>query len=78
MCGFSAKKQLFSVPFRNPECFEINHYAGKVSYNPKGFVEKNRDTMDSELINLMNSGFVDLSSVQSFFMICFYDLFARM
>ena len=45
ICG---NHQSFSVNPRVQTDFIVAHYAGKVSYNVNGFVEKNRDTLPNE------------------------------
>lgn len=42
-------------------CFVIKHYAGKVTYDSSGFLEKNRDTLTEDLIEMLqtsNNNFV--------------------
>ena len=46
-------------PRGNDISFVINHYAGKVIYDAKGFLEKNRDNLSSNLIECMKSSNVD-------------------
>lgn len=36
-------------------CFSIDHYAGRVKYDSKGFLEKNRDRLPAEVINLLRA-----------------------
>jgi myosin-5 len=43
----------FGVDPRRPGEFALAHYAGPVSYAAAGFLEKNRDTLSSDLIELM-------------------------
>ncbi|CAD5123549.1 DgyrCDS11887 [Dimorphilus gyrociliatus] len=40
--------------------FIISHYAGKVNYTVEGFCERNRDVLNVDLIQLMQSSNVDL------------------
>jgi myosin heavy subunit len=35
--------------------FMVNHYAGDITYETEGFLEKNRDVLHQEAINLLNS-----------------------
>ncbi|CAA7049152.1 unnamed protein product [Microthlaspi erraticum] len=35
--------------------FRVNHYAGEVLYDTNGFLEKNRDPLPADLINLLSS-----------------------
>ncbi|MES1911902.1 MAG: hypothetical protein MHM6MM_004262, partial [Cercozoa sp. M6MM] len=42
------------------ECFLLYHYAGKVMYDTAGFLEKNKDTLTVDLIELMASSNVRL------------------
>jgi len=43
----------FALDPRRPGEFALAHYAGPVSYAAAGFLEKNRDTLSSDLIELM-------------------------
>ncbi|NXT37308.1 MYO1A protein, partial [Pelecanoides urinatrix] len=36
-----------------PQCFRIHHYAGKVTYNVTGFIEKNKDLLFRDLSQAM-------------------------
>ncbi len=50
------KKQEYIIPPRAAACvFQIKHYAGVVSYETIGMLEKNKDTMFNDLIELMQS-----------------------
>ncbi|MBN3296301.1 MYO5C protein, partial [Amia calva] len=49
------KNPLFEKPRMSNASFVIQHFADKVEYNCKGFLEKNRDTMYEELVDVMRS-----------------------
>lgn len=52
------KKHLHSNPCfrgRRGKAFSINHYAGEVLYNTSGFLEKNRDLLSMDSIQLLSS-----------------------
>jgi myosin heavy subunit len=43
----------YKKPFRSSNEFIIVHYAGEVSYNVEGFLAKNKDTVQGDLVALM-------------------------
>ena len=45
----------FKVNIKKPTLFVIKHYAGPVKYDSIGFLEKNRDKLSPDLIDLLNS-----------------------
>lgn len=47
-------------PRGNDISFVINHYAGKVVYDARGFLEKNRDNLSSNLVECMKASTLDL------------------
>ncbi|XP_035272460.1 unconventional myosin-Vc [Anguilla anguilla] len=47
------KNTLFEKPRMSNEAFVIKHFADKVEYQCWGFLEKNRDTMYEELVDIM-------------------------
>ncbi|XP_006628720.1 unconventional myosin-Vc isoform X1 [Lepisosteus oculatus] len=49
------KNPLFEKPRMSNESFVIQHFADKVEYKSKGFLEKNRDTMYEELVDVMRA-----------------------
>lgn len=46
----------------NEASFSINHYAGRVTYNADGFLEKNRDNLSSNLVDCMKMSRLQLIS----------------
>jgi len=48
-----AKHAYYEKPRTSRDTFIIRHYAGEVSYNVAGFLEKNRDTLQEELMELL-------------------------
>ncbi|XP_061101477.1 unconventional myosin-Vc isoform X2 [Conger conger] len=59
------KNTLFEKPRMSNEAFVIQHFADKVEYQCRGFLEKNRDTMYEELVDIMKDS--KLSLLASFF-----------
>ncbi|KAJ8247858.1 hypothetical protein GJAV_G00251340 [Gymnothorax javanicus] len=59
------KNTLFEKPRMSNEAFVIQHFADKVEYLCWGFLEKNRDTMYEELVDLMRES--KFSLLASFF-----------
>jgi myosin heavy subunit len=50
-----AKDPSYEQPKLSKSTFIIRHYAGDVSYEVDGFLEKNRDTLQEELLDLLRS-----------------------
>lgn len=48
-------REHFSKPRLSNTSFIISHFADKVGYECAGFLEKNRDTVSEEQINLLKS-----------------------
>ncbi|CAF4599744.1 unnamed protein product, partial [Rotaria sp. Silwood2] len=49
-------------PRGNETAFGIHHYAGKVVYDARGFLEKNRDNLSANLIECMGKSGIELIS----------------
>ncbi|CAG5130111.1 unnamed protein product, partial [Candidula unifasciata] len=47
------KSPVYSRPKSNSLTFCIDHFAGRVEYDAQGFLEKNRDRLPGEIINIM-------------------------
>eukprot|EP00808_Paulinella_micropora_P007804 g73135.t1 len=47
--------QVYESVRQQPDWFVIRHYAGKVSYDGRGFLEKNRDTLTEDLMELLST-----------------------
>ena len=56
-CKSSAR---YIRPRGNDISFGINHYAGKVVYDARGFLEKNRDNLSSNLIDCMTKSNIEV------------------
>ncbi|XP_072528419.1 unconventional myosin-Vc [Salminus brasiliensis] len=53
--NYLGSKPLFGKPRMSNEAFVIQHFADKVEYQCKGFLEKNRDTLYEELVDIMRA-----------------------
>ncbi|XP_016298040.1 unconventional myosin-Vc [Sinocyclocheilus anshuiensis] len=53
--NFLGSKPLFEKPRMSNDSFVIQHFADKVEYQCKGFLEKNRDTLYEELVDIMRA-----------------------
>uniref|UniRef100_A0A8C2I0S8 Myosin VC n=1 Tax=Cyprinus carpio TaxID=7962 RepID=A0A8C2I0S8_CYPCA len=53
--NFLGSKPLFKKPRMSNDSFVIQHFADKVEYQCKGFLEKNRDTLYEELVEIMRT-----------------------
>ncbi|KAI4903113.1 hypothetical protein NFI96_015690, partial [Prochilodus magdalenae] len=53
--NYLGSKPLFEKPRLSNEAFMIQHFADKVEYRCKGFLEKNRDTLYEELVDIMRA-----------------------
>jgi len=53
--NFKGKIKAFGTPKDRPECFRITHYAGKVFYDHRGFLEKNNDNLAEDVVQLLRS-----------------------
>jgi hypothetical protein len=49
------KTKHYAKDFRNPTLFVVKHYAGEVTYDGIGFLEKNRDTLTDDLYEMLGS-----------------------
>ncbi|KAF9925847.1 Myosin type-2 heavy chain 1 [Linnemannia zychae] len=53
--GSEKHKKWFTKPRFSNSAFTISHYAHDVTYECEGFLEKNRDTLPDELLNLIKN-----------------------
>lgn len=56
-----ALSELYSRPRMNSAEFAIRHYAGQVWYNVEGFLDKNRDTLRPDVVELLISSKISVS-----------------
>lgn len=57
-----ALNELYSRPRLNVPEFGIRHFAGPVWYNVDGFLDKNRDTLRTDVVDLLISSSLPVSS----------------
>ncbi|XP_076381482.1 unconventional myosin 10A isoform X3 [Megalopta genalis] len=57
-----ALSELYSRPRMNSAEFAIKHYAGQVWYNVEGFLDKNRDTLRPDVVELLISSKISMVS----------------
>ena len=62
-----ALSELYSRPRMNSAEFAIKHYAGQVWYNVEGFLDKNRDTLRPDVVELLISSKISVSVFFFFF-----------
>uniref|UniRef100_A0A3Q3FNL4 Myosin VC n=1 Tax=Labrus bergylta TaxID=56723 RepID=A0A3Q3FNL4_9LABR len=53
--NYLADNPLFEKPRLSNEAFTIQHFADKVEYQCRGFLEKNRDTLYEELVDILRA-----------------------
>ncbi|XP_017341612.1 unconventional myosin-Vc [Ictalurus punctatus] len=53
--NFLSSKPMFEKPRLSNEAFVIHHFADRVEYQCKGFLEKNRDTLYEEMLDVMRA-----------------------
>jgi myosin heavy subunit len=58
----ATKSSYFVRNKRKPNDFGVNHFAGEVMYTVDGFLEKNKDTLSSILINLLKKSSLSVIS----------------
>lgn len=56
-----ALNELYSRPRLNGPEFGVKHFAGNVWYNVEGFLDKNRDTLRTDVIDLLISSSLPVS-----------------
>ncbi|GMI47097.1 hypothetical protein TrCOL_g10716 [Triparma columacea] len=56
----------YSTNFKKPTTFCLNHYAGQVTYEIEGFLEKNKDRMFDDLSDLMKTSTNEILSKELF------------
>jgi myosin-3 len=56
------KKEGYAKPKGDAVMFAIAHYAGRVSYEGQGFLEKNRDALPIDILSVMRASENDLLS----------------
>jgi myosin heavy subunit len=57
---FKSSSRYVKPRLYNDISFGINHYAGKVIYNARGFLEKNRDNLGANLVDCLKNSHIKL------------------
>ncbi|KAL0968790.1 hypothetical protein UPYG_G00271910 [Umbra pygmaea] len=57
---FLKKSEIFDKPRMSNKAFIVHHFADKVEYQCEGFLEKNKDTVNEEQINVLKLSKFDL------------------
>lgn len=56
----NVKSKFYQRPKSDANCFAIHHYAGRVVYDCNGFLEKNKNFLPSEVIQLLRQSSYDM------------------
>jgi hypothetical protein len=57
---FQAANPVYNPSRKNEMAFMVRHYAGEVDYDGEGFLEKNRDTLNADLLELLEKSTLPL------------------
>ncbi len=58
-----SKNPVFKRQMKKPMNFIVKHYAGQVSYDANGFLEKNRDTLTEDLVEMLQTSKLGMLNV---------------
>lgn len=56
----NVKSKYYQRPKSDANCFAVHHYAGRVVYTCNGFLEKNKNFLPSEVIQLLRQSSYDM------------------
>lgn len=56
----NVKSKFYQRPKSDANCFAIHHYAGRVVYDCNGFLEKNKNFLPAEVIQLLRQSSYDM------------------